>query len=383
MKLNSDDIIDDFVHNGKTYLNNASVSLMPIQSINAMRDFLVQYNEMGPDSIASEPFVAQKFQNVRKIISKIINCQPDEIVITQSVTDGINFVSNGLELKSTSEIIIRGQDHEHHANYYPWLHLGKKYKLCNLPIDENGFFQIETLLETITENTGLLSLSHGLYNTGAIMPVENVGDITLQNNIPYVVDAAQTVGCIDPVNVQSIQCDFMSFNGSKWLCGPMGTGIFYCNRKSSQLLCPQGIGGESAVFDDDKLAYKELPDKFQTGFRNYVGLVGLASSVDYLTGLGIANIRKKIIKLANILREELICIPGVTVYGPDDENQRTSIVSFSIDDFKPQYVVEKLEKQNVILAVREIMEKKVIRASPHLFNSEKDILKTINLIKNL
>ena len=386
MKINSDDIINDFAHDDSiTYLNNASVSLMPLQSINAMKDFLIQYSSMGPDSIPSESFIIEKFQNVRRTISSIIHCQPDEVIITQSVTDGINFVSNGMSFTPNSEIIIRGSSHEHHANYYPWLQLGNKYKLCSLPIDERGFFHIDALNETINENTKLLSLSHGLYNTGAILPVEKIGQILNKNRIPYFVDAAQTVGCTDLVNVQNIQCDFMSFNGSKWLCGPMGTGIFYCNRKSNELLTPTNIGGESAIlYENNQLAYKELPDKFQTGFRNYVGLVGLETSASYLTSLGITNIRNKIIKLANILRDELQNIPGVTLYGPESEDQRTSIVSFSIDDFEPQYVVEKLERNyGIVLAVREIMDKKIIRISPHLFNSEKDILKVIDLLKKL
>ena len=383
MKLDSDDILCDFAHDGKTYLNNASVSLMPLQSIDAMRDFLIQYSAMGPDSAASESFVTQKFKNVRKTISKIINCQPEEIIITQSVTDGINLVSNGLSFDADSEIIIRGLSHEHHANYYPWLKLGDRYKLRNLLVNKDGLFDIDLLQQTINENTKLLSLSHGLYNTGAILPVDTIGQIASQNNITYFVDAAQTVGCTDLVNVKTMHCDFMSFNGSKWLCGPMGTGIFYCNKKSSQLLRPPTIGGESAMLHEGRLAYKDIPDKFQTGFRNYAGLVGLESSTSYLADLGIHNIRKKIITLANILRDELSHISGVTLYGPQNEDQRTSIVSFCIDGFEPKYVVEKLEKHGVVLAVREIVQKKIIRASPHLFNSEKDIMLVIELIKQL
>ena len=132
----------------------------------------------------------------------------------------------------------------------------------------------------------LVSLSHALYNTGAILPVEEIGKI-LQDKIPFFIDSAQTIGCIDDIDVSKIKCNFMSFNGSKWLCGPMGTGLFYCNRKSSELLEPTTIGGESAIiYDETSLAFKELPDKFQTGFRNYVGMVGLESSANYLLNFG-------------------------------------------------------------------------------------------------
>jgi cysteine desulfurase/selenocysteine lyase len=209
----------------------------------------------------------------------------------------------------------------------------------------------------------------------------------------------------------------LAFNGSKWLCGPMGTGLFYCKKSSSDLLDPISIGGESAmIYDETKLAFKEIPEKFQTGFRNYVGMVGLESSVRYLTQFGIHNIRSKIMKLANQLRDELLKISGVTMYGPEEPEKRTSIISFNIKGLEPQTIVEKLEKQKIVLAVREIFNKKIsfnikglepqtiveklekqkivlavreifnkklVRVSPHLFNTESEIQTVIDAIKKL
>jgi cysteine desulfurase/selenocysteine lyase len=176
----------------------------------------------------------------------------------------------------------------------------------------------------------------------------------------------------------------MAFNGSKWLCGPMGTGLFYCDRKSSELLEPLSIGGESAMlYDDSNLAFKDLPEKFQTGFRNYVGIVGLESSANYLYRYGMENIRKKNIYLSNMLREELSKNNKITLYGPENIEERTSIISFTIEGHESQAVVEKLEKQDIILAVREIYDKKIIRASPHFFNTESEILQVIDAIKKL
>lgn len=383
MNLDSKDISEDFPNTGKIYLNNASVSLMPEESINAMEEFLINYNSIGPDSIASNPFVTEKLQNTRKIISKIINCQPDEVILTQSTTDGVNIVANGLSYSSNSNIIIRGLSHEHHANFYPWLKLQNKTTIQNLSIDENGFFNFEELENFLNDNTDLVALSHALYNTGSILPVEKVGEL-LENKTKFFLDSAQTVGCVGDIDLTKIKCDFMSFNGSKWLCGPMGTGLFYCNRKSSESLQPSTIGGESAIlYDETNLAFKELPDKFQTGFRNYVGVVGLESSANYLLKFGMNNIRKKNMHLAELLREELSKIPDIVLYGPEESDARTSIVSFTIDRNEPQEVVEKLEKQGIILAVREIFDKKIIRASPHFFNKDDEMLKVVEEIKKL
>jgi len=383
MNLTSKDISDDFPNSDKIYLNSASVSLMPSQSIEAMKEFLISYNSIGPDSKDSETFVTEKLRNVRKIIAKIISCQPDEVILTQSTTDGINIVANGLSFDASSNIIIRGMTHEHHSNFYPWIKLKEKISIKNLPIDKNGFFKLDDLESFIDVNSKLVSLSHALYNTGSILPVEQIGNI-LQDRVPLFIDSAQTVGCIGDIDVSKIKCNFMSFNGSKWLCGPMGTGLFYCNRKSSELLEPMTIGGESAIFyDDTNLAFKELPDKFQTGFRNYVGIVGLESSIRYLLNFGMKNIREKNQYLSNLFREELSKIPNVILYGPEDPNDRTSIVSFNIDGFDSQEIVDKLEKQDIILAVREIMEKKIVRASPHFFNTESEMLLVIDAIKKL
>jgi len=311
MNLVSKDISDDFPISNKIYLNNASVSLMPTQSIEAMKEFLITYNSIGPDSKESEPFVNDKLRNVRKTIAKIISCQPDEVVLTQSTTDGINFVANGLSFDDDSNMIIRGMTHEHHANFYPWIKLQEKISIQNLPIDDNGFFKLDDLESLVNDKTKLVALSHVLYNTGAIIPVEEIGKI-LEDKVPFFIDSAQSIGCIGDIDVSKIKCDFMSFNGSKWLCGPMGTGLFYCNRNSSGLLEPLTIGGESGIiYDDSKLAYKELPDKFQTGFRNYVGIVGLESSANYLLKFGMNNIHKKNQYLSNLFREELLKIPNI------------------------------------------------------------------------
>ena len=378
------DVSNDFPSKGKIYLNNASVSLMPTSSIETMSEFQIDYSSIGPDSIESDSFVKEKLIAVRKSVANLIKCQPEEVILTQSTTDGVNIVANGMVLDSNSNIIIRGKEHEHHANYYPWLRLAKKSIIKNLEVDKMGFFDNQKLFGLVDKNTKMVALSHALYNTGAILPVEEIGEFLEKNNVPFFLDSAQTVGCIGDYDFKKTKCNFMSFNGSKWLCGPMGTGIFFCKKDSSDLLEPMTIGGESSmIYDETKLAYKDIPEKFQTGFRNYVGIVGLESSIHYLQKFELKNIRDKITKLANLFCDEISKIPGITVFRPEDDAKRTSIVSFTIDGFEPQTVVEKLEKQKMVLAVREIFDQKIVRASPHFFNTESEILKVAEAIKGL
>ena len=381
--MNFDSISEEF-QTDKTYLNNASVSVMPKTSIEAMKQFLTDYSEMGPDSPESEIFIKGLWEKTRTSIAKVVKCNPDEIIITQSVTDGINIVANGMKFENDSNIIIRGGEHEHHANYFPWLKLQKKIDVRSLPVDENGGFEYSDLKKVLDEKTKLVALSHGLYNSGLILPVKEIGNELQKENIPYFLDTAQTVGCIGEFDFADTGCDFMSFNGSKWLCGPMGTGVFYCKRESSDLLEPSNIGGETAETNENgELTYKELPDRFQAGFRNYVGLAGMESSVTFLQNLGWNNIRNHIISLSNLFIDEIGKISESKVFCPENESERTSIVSFEIAKQDPEKIVSELAQKGIIIAKREIYEKPVLRISPHIYNTKDEILSLVEELKKL
>jgi cysteine desulfurase/selenocysteine lyase len=384
MNLDQQLISQSFLKFERIYLNNASSSLIPIQAMKAMTDFTLQYNQLGPDSLDFASSLLQKTIRLRETISRLVKCRPEEVIFTQSTTEGINAVANGLSFPKNSNIIIRGTTHEHHSNYYPWLRLAKNVKLKSLTPDNDGFFEISELEKLIDKETRLVALSHALYNTGAILPINEIGKILQEKKIPYFLDAAQSVGCIGDFDFSNTGADFVAFNGYKWLCGPMGIGIFVCKKESASLLEPMQVAGESSMlYDENKLAHKDIPDKFQASFRNFAAIVGLESSVSLLLHTGLQNIRSHIIQLANLLREELAKISGVTLYGPADHTKRTSIVSFSIEKQNPQQIIEQLERQKIVLAMREIADKKVVRASPHFFNTEAEILQVIDALKRL
>jgi cysteine desulfurase/selenocysteine lyase len=366
------------------YMNNASNAPMPFYSIKAMTDFLVECSVNGPDSPITLEDVEHRMQEARNDIAKLINCKPEEVVFTQSTTEGVNYVANGLAFKKGESIIIRDGDHEHPANYVPWMRLKEKgVNVKKLEIDANGLFGLDKLEEKMDSSTKLLAISHALFNTGSILPVEKIGEIAASRKVMFFLDAAQTVGCL-PVDVKKIGCDFMAFTGSKWLCGPMGTGIFYCRKEVSEELEPLQSGGESAfVLENEKVSHRDMPQRMLAGFRNWVGIVGLAASVRYITRGGINSIREKNMQLANMLREELTKMPNVTVYGPEDEGVRTSVLSFNVGKVEAGNVVKKLEENGIIFAKRDISRKKIVRASPHFFNQTHEIQKAIDVIKTL
>ena len=126
-----------------------------------------------------------------------------------------------------------------------------------------------------------------------------------------------------------------------------------------------------------------MPDRFQTGFRNYVGLAGMESSITFLQNLGWDNIRKHIINLSNLFIDEIGKIPESKIFGPEDENERTSIVSFEIGKNDPENIVSTLAKKGIIVAKREIYEKPILRISPHVFNTKDEILQLVEELKKL
>ena len=361
-KENDIDIIrKDFpVTKKKIYMNCGSFAPTPLSTIKSITDFLVRCSEEGPDSSSVQEYITSLMKDLRIILSQLINCGPEEIIFTQSTTEGLNYVASGFKWKKSDIVIARGGLHEHYANYFPWLNISKKYgvKLEEIKIDKNGFFDLDKIDKIAkNKNSRLITLSHVLYNNGAIMPVEEIGS------------------------------DFLAFPGFKWICGPPGIGIFYCKKESASLLTPKYIGGESAIITDEKnLVYSESPQKFQTGFRNYLGIAGLASSLKYIQRLGVNEIRKMNMKVANEIIEEIRTIPGISIFGPKDEKLRSSIVSFAIDSVSPKVMVSRLEKNGIIVAERDIVgggKKKAVRASPHFFNTTNEVSTLVQNIKNI
>jgi len=373
----------------KIYMNCGSFAPMPLSTIKSITDFLVRCSEEGPDSTSVQEYITSLMKELRVNLSRLINCEPEEIIFTQSTTEGINYVASGIEWKKSDAIIVRGGLHEHYANYFPWLNISKKFgvKLEEIKINDKGFFDLDKIDKIAkNKNSRLITLSHVLYNNGAIMPVEEVGKIAKRHQMLYSIDAAQSVGTIK-VDVRRIGCDFLAFPGFKWICGPSGIGIFYCKKESAHWLIPKYIGGESAIITEKKdLVYTDSPQKFQTGFRNYPGIAGLASSIKYIQRLGVNTIRKMNMKIANELVQDLRRIPGISIFGPEDEKVRSSIVSFTIDSVNAKTIVSSLEEKGIIVAERDIVgggKKKAVRASPHFFNDLSEVSTFVQNIKNI
>jgi cysteine desulfurase / selenocysteine lyase len=380
----AEQIQKDFPITRKTvYMNNGAIAPTPLSTVKAVTDFMIKCADEGPDTPATAEYTTSLLNELRTRVAHLINCERDEVVLVQSTTEGLNIVANGIAWKKDDSIVVRGGRHEHYANYLPWLSLSQRkgVSLRELAVDRDGFFDLGDL-EKSAKGAKMIAMSHALYNTGAIMPLEQVGKIARDNDALLCVDAAQSAGTI-PIDVKKIGCHFMAFPGFKWLCGPTGIGVFYCSKEAAELLTPPSIGGESvALSDQNIIAPLEMPARFQAGFRNFPGAAGLEASLRYVLRVKIEEIRKMNMKVANILREEIGKIQGVKLYGPDDEGRRTSIVTF-MPPADSAALVKKLGESNVIFAERDAGgDRKAVRAAPHFFNTEQEAQTAASCVKD-
>lgn len=366
------------------YMNNGAIAPTPLSTVKAVTDFMIKCAEAGPDAPQISDYSMALLDELRTRIAHLINCDRDEVVLTQSTTEGLNMVVNGTGWQKGDAVVIRGGRHEHYANYLPWVSLSQRkgVQLRELAVDENGFFRMDDL-EKSMKGARMVTMSHALYNTGAVMPLEEIGRVAAENDALLCVDAAQSAGTI-PIDVKKIGCHFMAFPGFKWLCGPTGIGALYVSKRAMETLTPPSIGIESALLSDQNvIAYYDAPTRFQAGFRNFPGAAGLEASLRYVLRIGLENIRKRNIRVANVLRQEIAKIPGVEMYGPDDESRRTSIVAF-MPPGDSATIVKKLEQSGIIFASRDVGGgRKAIRASPHFFNSEEEAATAAGYVKSL
>lgn len=405
---------DFLISKKKIYLNNGSVGPVPISTVKAITDFYLRYSEQGPDSTESNEYLENLKMETRRRVADLINCDSDEIIFTSSTTEGINFITNGIAWRKNDKILLRNSKNEHFSNYLPWIKAvnDNDLQLERFPF-ENENMVIEDLTKLMESPPSpspppsfprIVSTSHVMYNNGSITPVEKMGSIIKKKNKKtlFSIDGAQSVGAIE-VDVKKIKCDFLSFPAFKWVCGPLGIGVLYVNKKvmdteyepvfvgagTAQIeLLKDGRknskGGNSTSKTRETIKFYKYPQKYHSTFRNYPGLAGLEASVRYLLRIGISNICKKNKKLSNIFREEISKIKEIVIHEASEESMRSSMVSFSFtsnNNSRVKNLVQRLEEKGIILAEREIGPKKIVRASPHFYNTENEIIKTINEIK--
>ncbi|MEM2956952.1 MAG: aminotransferase class V-fold PLP-dependent enzyme [Candidatus Jordarchaeaceae archaeon] len=371
------EILGDFpIIEKVNYLNSASIGLVPRTVIERTKEFFVDLTRGGTLTLDEEK-EALVYDGLRQEGAKLLGCDPDDIAIFNSVSEAMNSIAWSLDLRG-GRVVSTGI--EFPSVTYPWLRIARKEKIeVKLVEAKNWSISVDDLLSEINEETRVVALSHVEYLNGQKWDIKKIAKQAHEVGAIMVVDGIQAAGYL-PLNMREIAADVYITGSYKWLIAPFGTAIAYISKKLCDELEPALVGWRSTEdmwnFNARELTFAAKARKFEYSTSAYDAKLGLVESIKYLRKVGIEKIHEHNMALNKILSQELESIKGVNIITPQD---RGSIVTFYIKGKDSKNVAEKLRKgkRRVELSIRLNM----IRLSPHLYNTEEDILQFLESLK--
>jgi cysteine desulfurase / selenocysteine lyase len=380
-------IFDRKVH-GKPliYLDSTATTQKPTAVLDALERYYRTFNaniHRGVYLIAEE--ATREYEDVRAKVARFLNAASHrEIVFTRGTTESVNLVAHGWGRKFVGQgDVVLLTEMEHHSNLVPWQLLAhdRGATLRFIPIDDHGRLDLTHLDRLLEGPVRIVSLAHVSNVLGTINPVADVIRRAHAVGARVMLDAAQSVPHM-PVDVRALDCDFLALSGHK-MYGPTGIGVLYGKREALESMNPFLGGGEMIreVRLEDS-TWNDVPFRFEAGTMNIADTIAFGATIDYLEGIGMANVeahgRELVLETFRILG----AIPGVTIYGPPVSEPRGAIVSFTVDDIHAHDVAAVLDREGVAVraghhCAMPLHAKLGIaassRASFHVYNSTSDI----------
>lgn len=327
------------------YLDNAATSWpKPLGVAEAMVRFLQEAGANPGRSGHRRSIEAGRLvYHTREALARLVGlADPLRIVLTQNVTYALNLALRGL-LRPGDHVVTSSM--EHNAVMRPLRALAEEgVALTVAQCFYEGTLDPEEIRHALRPETRLVVLNHASNVSGTILPAAEVGRIAREAGLLYMVDTAQTAGVM-PIDMEAMGIDLLAFTGHKGLLGPTGTGGLAVGPRvpleSFRPLVRGGTGSRS----EHEVQPDFLPDKFESGTLNTVGLAGLLAGLAYLQSRGIAVIRAHEIERTRQLLAGLRAIPGVTLYGPSDAEKQVAVVSFNVAGLTPADVAGQLDER--------------------------------------
>jgi cysteine desulfurase/selenocysteine lyase len=374
------------------YLDNAATSFPKPDSVyQAMDEFM---RRVGANPGRSGHRLAleagRAIYKTRKYISKLFHIDnPMQVIFTYNATDSLNLALKGI-LRSGDHVITTSMEHNSMIRPIKSLEMiGVESTI--IQCDEKGILDITLLKKAIRKNTKLIAITHASNVTGTLMPILEIGQLARRNNILFLVDASQTAGVYD-IDVQKMKIDLLAAPGHKSLMGPQGTGILYI-REGIELIPMKegGTGSQSELLTQPEI----VPDRYESGTLNGPGIVGLGAGISFLLQEGLDKIRIYKEALTRYMLDELKKIKEIQLYGPQDPYEQAAVISVNIgkkDSSEVGYILDHVFD----IAVRsglhcaplahktiETFEQGTVRLSLSYFNTEEDVLKTIEALRQI
>jgi len=382
-------ILSRTVRDNKTlvYLDNASTTQKPNQVIDAITDYYTNHNaniHRAVYALAEE--ATELYEGARDKIAHFINIKNrEEIIFVRGTTEAINLVAYawGRSNVKKDDIIVT-TEYEHHSNIVPWqlLTQEKGAKLEYIGMDDKGELIIEDLDKYLaTGKVKLVTFSLMSNVLGTITDAEKIVSKCKEAGVLTLIDGAQAVPHM-PVNIEKLGCDFFAFSGHKML-GPTGIGILWVRKEVLQTMNPFHGGGDMIrEVHKYETTWNDLPYKFEAGTPNIADVVGFGAAIDYLTKLGMDNIREHEIELTKYALEKLSQVKGLTIYGTKDISKRGGVISFNFADVHPHDVAQIIDEEGIAIrsghhCAQVLMERLNVaatsRASFYIYNTKGEV----------
>ena len=301
------------------YLDNAATTQKPLCVLDAMRE---EYLNVNANVHRGVHYLSQQATDLheaaRERVRQFINARKtEEIVFTRGTTEAINLVAQTFcesQTEAGDEIIV--SEMEHHSNIVPWQLQAQKrgIKLRVIPMRDDYQLDLDAFRNLLNERTRLVSVAHVSNVLGTVNPVEEIISMAHVAGVPVMVDAAQSAPH-KRLDVQQLDCDFLALSGHK-MYGPTGIGVLYGKEEWLEKLPPYQGGGE--MIDKvtwERTTFERLPFKFEAGTPDYIATHGLATAIDYLCSVGLADVEDYEKGLADYAAGQLQQIEGLTLYG--------------------------------------------------------------------
>ena len=386
---------DDFpaIDNNLIYFDNSATSLKPKCVIDKMMEYYSKYtSNIHRGDYNNAIRTNKEYDEAREVVKEFIHAKSmEEIVFTSGTTDSLNTIVFGYFkniLNKDDEVLITKS--EHASNVLPWFVLEKmgKCTIKYIPLNENYEVTLENVKKSINKNTKVISIAHVSNVIGDIRDIEGIGKITKDNNLYFVVDAAQSVSHIN-IDVIKSNISFLAFSGHK-MCGPTGVGVLYGKNEYLKDLVPLKYGGGmNESFDSDKsYILKNFPISLEAGTPPIAEVIGLKEAINYVTSIGVDNIHKHELELKKYLISKIENMDNIIIYNKHTES---GIVTFNIKNVFAQDTSIYLNTYGIAIRAGnhcakilkdEIGIKNTCRISFYIYNTFEEIDKLVEALKN-
>jgi len=331
------------------YLDNAATTQKPQLVIDRITKYYSYENcniHRGVHYLSQEATAA--FEDVRAKVAGFIHAaKSEEIIFTKGTTESINLLAGSLDgflICIGDSVLVTGM--EHHSNLVPWQQLCKRNqaKLLVAELDDRGEVSLEQFGKLLEQRPKLVAITHISNVLGTINPVKEMIAMAHANDIPVLIDGAQSVAHMH-VDVQDLDCDFFVFSGHK-MYGPMGVGVLYGKEKWLEQIPPWQFGGE--MVDQVSLqetTFNQPPFKFEAGTPNVAGVLGLGAAIEFLNQTGLGKIGQHEHQLLDLAMEKLQSVPGIRFIG--NAKNRAGVISFVVDGTHPTDIGTLVDKMGV------------------------------------